>query len=146
MAEGPCPSGRRKREATRRNRRAHQSPRRSRSVLAYLSDEEHAVLETAAEREHLALGAYVAQAALAQATLAQASGVSRADQSLLRELLRELMQARSQVRRLGVNLNQSVAALHSGELTEQLGAYARACAQTVNKLDRTADEVCRRLP
>ncbi|MEV5574477.1 hypothetical protein AB0L06_30965 [Spirillospora sp. NPDC052269] len=98
------------------------------------------MLDTAAKREHLALGAYVAQAALAQA-----SGVPSADQSLLRELLKELMQARSQVRRLGVNLNQSVAALHSGELTEQLGAYARACARTVDKLDRTADEVCRRL-
>nr|WP_026416377.1 hypothetical protein [Actinomadura oligospora] len=98
-------------------------------------------MDTAAKREHLALGAYVAQAALAQA-----ADVPRADHSLLRELLKELMQARSQVRRLGVNLNQSVAALHSGELTNQLGAYAQACARTVDKLDRTADEVCQRLP
>ncbi|MCP2337951.1 hypothetical protein [Actinomadura rupiterrae] len=110
-------------------------------MLAYLSDAEHAVLISAAERDHLALGAYVARAALAHA-----SGEPSTDHLLLRELLKELVQARGQVRRLGVNLNQSVAALYSGELTEQLAAYARACARTVDKLDQAADEICRRLP
>ncbi|MFC4906910.1 plasmid mobilization protein [Actinomadura gamaensis] len=130
-----------RRHGTDQNRRRHQSPRRDKKITFSLSRQEYAVLRDAARRSHLAVGAFVAHAALAEAT-----GAGRADHAELRALLGELMQAGGQVRRLGVNLNQAVAALHSGELAQQLGAYAHACARAVDKLDRTADEICRRLP
>ncbi|MEV4252208.1 hypothetical protein AB0J52_03450 [Spirillospora sp. NPDC049652] len=131
----------RRRRGTNQNRRRHQSPRRDKKITFSLSQQEYAALRDAASRSHLAVGAFVAHAALAEA-----NGTRRPDQAELRMLLEELMHVGGQVRRLGVNLNQAVAALHSGELTQQLGAYAHACARAVVKLDRTADEICRRLP
>ncbi|GAA1579339.1 hypothetical protein GCM10009678_72530 [Actinomadura kijaniata] len=130
-----------KRRPTDRNRRRHLTPRRRKLVSLSFSDEEYAVLTAAARRERLATGAYIARAALAASRETPQQG-----QTELRELLSELMRASGQARRLGVNLNQAVAALHAGELTEQLRAYAQACARTVDKLDAAADEVCRRLP
>ncbi|GAA2127218.1 hypothetical protein [Actinomadura napierensis] len=106
-----------------------------------LSDEEHAALSMVAERQHLATGAWAAQT-----LLAAAYGTTRADHVELRELLEAVLQARGQAQRIGVNLNQAVAALNSGELTPTLRWYARAAAQTVGKLDDLAQDLQRRLP
>lgn len=106
-----------------------------------LSDEEHALLVAAAGRERLATGAWAAQV-----LLAAARGVERAEYVELREALATVMHAAGQARRIGVNLNQAVAALHSGDPPPQLRWYAEASARTVDKLDELADEVRRRLP
>lgn len=128
-------------KATRRNRRAHRTPRRGRALFVALSDEEHALLVAAAERERLATGAWAAHV-----LLAAARGSERAEHVELRETLMAVMHAAGQARRVGVNLNQAVAALHSGEPPPQLRWYAEAAARTVRKLDDLADELRQRLP
>ncbi|MDL4770697.1 hypothetical protein [Actinomadura xylanilytica] len=105
-----------------------------------MSDEEYAIVSAAAEREYLANGAYAALV-----VLAAARGSARPEHAVLRELLASVMHASGQVRRIGVNLNQSVAALHSGELSARLEWYASAAARSVAKLDDLADEVRARL-
>jgi hypothetical protein len=124
-----------------RNRRSNQEPARRRVVKVLLSEEEYALLEAAAGRERLALGAYTAQA-----MLAVARSIDRPEYAMLRELLGVLMHASGQVRRIGVNLNQAVAALNSGELSDLLSMYAAAAYRTVLKLDEVADDVRIRLP
>lgn len=127
--------------ATRRNRRALQSPRRSRALFIALSDEEYASLARAAAGEKLATGAWAALT-----LLAAVEGKRRADSVELREVLQAVLQARGQAQRIGVNLNQAVAAWNSGDLSPTLRWYARAAAQTVRKLDDLADELRNRLP
>ncbi|MEU4827059.1 hypothetical protein AB0H37_34745 [Actinomadura sp. NPDC023710] len=130
-----------RRSETRRNRRTHQTPRRGRALFVALSEDEHALLVTAAQRERLATGAWAAQVLLAVASQAE-----RADYVELREALAAVMHAAGQARRIGVNLNQVVAALHAGDPPAQLQWYAEAAARTVRKLDDLADELRRSLP
>ncbi|KAB2388665.1 hypothetical protein [Actinomadura montaniterrae] len=106
-----------------------------------LSDEERAALSAAAEREQLATAAWAAL------TLsAAANGTPREEYRELWELLEAVLQARGQAQRIGVNLNQAVAALNSGEMSSTLQWYADAAARTVCKLDDLAEELRRRLP
>lgn len=98
-------------------------------------------MSAAAEREHLANGAYAAAV-----TLAAAHRIMQPEYAALRELQIEVIRAAGQVHRIGVNFNQSVAALNSGQLQDQLRWYARAAAATVNRLDDLADEISKRLP
>ncbi|MFF0520701.1 hypothetical protein ACFYTC_18465 [Actinomadura nitritigenes] len=126
---------------TRRNRRTHRDPRRSRGISITLSEEEYASLSAAAEREHLATGAWAAKA-----LLAEVRGTARADSVQLRELLEAVLEARAQTKRIGVNLNQAVAAVNSGEMATTLQWYADAVARTVRKLDELAEELRTRLP
>ncbi|MFD0535312.1 hypothetical protein ACFQY7_17740 [Actinomadura luteofluorescens] len=79
-------------------------------MFVALSEDEHALLVTAAQRERLATGAWAAQVLLAVANQAE-----RADYVELREALAAVMHAAGQARRIGVNLNQVVAALHAGD-------------------------------
>ena len=106
-----------------------------------LSDEEHALVGAAAAGERLAIGAYAAHA-----VLAAARGSMQPQNALLREALATVMHAAGQARRIGVNLNQAVAALHSGEPPTQLRWYADAAARTVRNLDELAEELRHRLP
>ncbi|MFG2006836.1 hypothetical protein ACGFNU_47590 [Spirillospora sp. NPDC048911] len=110
-------------------------------MIFSLSEEEYAIVAAAAERQHLANGAFAAIA-----TLAVARGTTQPEYAMLRESLAAVMHTAGQVRRIGINLTQAVAALHAGELPEQLRWYARAAAQTVDKLDDLADEIKTRLP
>lgn len=124
----------------RRNRRARSESKRRRVLYVLLSDDEHGALVRAAEREHLATAAWAALT-----LLAAADGTTRAEHNQVREVLQAVMQARGQVQRIGVNLNQAVAALNSGEVSWAIQWYACAAAQTVRKLDALADELRRRL-
>jgi hypothetical protein len=111
-------------------------------VRFVLSAEEHAVVLAAAQGEGLAAGAFAAQA-----TMAAAQARSRPEYAVLRELLEELMRASGRVHRLGVNLNQAVAALHAtGKAPKQLVWYAQAAAEVVDKVDEVAEAVRTRLP
>ncbi|CNF72096.1 Conjugative accessory protein mbeC [Mycobacterium tuberculosis] len=127
--------------AKRRNRRPQSGSKRRRVLYILLSDDEHGALVRAAEREHLATAAWAALT-----LLAVASGTPRAEHNEMREVLQAVMQARGQAQRIGVNLNQAVAALNSGEVSSTIQWYARAAAQTIRKLDDLADELRRRLP
>ena len=64
---------------------------------------------------------------------------------MLREALAAVLLAAGQVQRVGVNLNQAVAALNSGELVEQLRWYAQAAARAIERLDGLAQELRHRL-
>ncbi|MEV5831549.1 hypothetical protein AB0L25_38910 [Spirillospora sp. NPDC052242] len=105
------------------------------------ADDEYELVRTAAARDRLALGTFVASA-----TMAVVHGRERPEYAVLREVLGEVMQASGQARRIGVNLNQVVAALHSGEPVPQIRWYAEAAARTVRRLDDLAEELRRRLP
>ncbi|WP_143219918.1 hypothetical protein [Actinomadura sp. CNU-125] len=78
--------------------------------------------------------------------LAAARGSARPEYSDVRETLIEVMRASGQARRIGVNLNQVVAALHAGDPPPQLRWYAEAAARAVQRLDDLAEELRRRLP
>jgi hypothetical protein len=106
-----------------------------------LSDEEHALVRAAAAGERLAVGAYAAQA-----VLAAARGSALPQYALLREALATVMHAAQQVRRIGVNLNQAVAASNAGEPPPQLQRYAEVAARATSNLDALAQEVRRCLP
>ena len=56
------------------------------------------------------------------------------------------MHAAGQARRIGVNLNQAVAAVHSGEPPPELRWYMDTAARTVRHLDDLAEEIRRHLP
>lgn len=124
-----------------RNRRPRSESKRRRVLYILLSDDEHAAVSRAAEREHLATAAWAALT-----LLAAASGTPRAEHNQVREVLKAVMQARGQAQRIGVNLNQAVAALNSGEVSSTIQSYARAAAHTVRKLDELADDLRKRLP
>ncbi len=60
------------------------------------------------------------------------------------EALGELLEARAQVRRFGLLVNQAVARLHaSGELSGELGAAVAACTRAVGRVEAAAVAVRR---
>ena len=118
-------------------RRARQPVKRRRTVRFDLSDEEFRELSTAADRVGLARGAFAAQAAL----LAARSRMAVAD-SPLREALSEFVRAAGLVRRIGVNLNQTVAKLNAtGQRSGDLLPYAAESIRRAQLLDQAAEEV-----
>jgi hypothetical protein len=106
-------------------------------VSLRLSEEEHAVLLAASATLGLTPAGFAAEAALAAA---RGEGVP--DHAALRAALVELMAARTQVRRYGVNVNQAVLRLHAGEPAPRwlAGAVERA-ARAVARVDAVAAEL-----
>ncbi|MFC5183833.1 plasmid mobilization protein [Actinomadura harenae] len=130
-----------RRPGTGRTKRRRQSPPRDKTIDFRLTQQEYAALREAANRSHWALRAFVAHT-----VLSEVKGTRKPEHAELRALLEELMQVGGEIRQLGVTLDQVAAELHPGELTQQLGADAQACARLVDKVDRVADAICRRLP
>jgi hypothetical protein len=89
--------------------RRHRFPARTESVRARYDRDELAVVAAAAARAGMTPSGYVAATALAVAANSRPP-----DASGDRELLAELLQARLAVRRYAVNVNQGIAAFHSG--------------------------------
>ena len=111
--------------------RRHRFPGRTESVRARYDTDELAAVAAAADRAGLTTSGYVAAAALAAA-----SGSEPPDASGDRELLGELLQARLAVRRYAVNVNQGIAALHSGVgAPVWLQRAAAGCDRCVARLD-----------
>jgi len=124
---------------SRSRRRPREEAARSRSVLLRFTEEEFAELEEAAGRAGLAKGAYAAEAALSAAR-----GTAAEPDTVLREALGELVRAAGLVRRIGVLLNQAVAALNAtGQRPGQLDECARVCMDRVARLDDAAEQVRR---
>ena len=122
-------------------RRARQYPRRERTVLLRLSEEEHAVVSRAAERAGLRPGGFVAEAALAAA-----EGRTLGDRGALQVALRRLVASENQLRRVGTNLNQAVAELNTtGRAPVWLGDAVEKVDRAVERNEAAADELAARL-
>lgn len=110
-------------------------------MLRYDESEYAAVCE-AARAVGLTPTGYAALAALAAATAAQPPVLDP-----LRDLLGELMAARTQVRRFGVNVNQAVRELHAvGQAPEWLERAVELTSRAVAHIDDAAAAVTRTLP
>jgi hypothetical protein len=120
--------------------RRHLSPGRTKQVFVRLSTVEYQHIAAAAVRVDLTPTGYVAEAALAAAHATtppgaplDATGITRTD---LARLQRELFATRTAVARIGANLNQAVAALHTlGRPPDRLHPAAAHCQQVLNALD-----------
>ncbi|MBE1532571.1 hypothetical protein [Actinomadura algeriensis] len=112
------------RRGTRRYTRTHRTPRRNHGLCIALSGEEYACLSSAAGREFLATGAWAAEV-----LLAAARGSARPEYADVRETLIEVMRASGQARRIGVNLNQAIAALHAGDPPPQRRPHGPCCGR-----------------
>ena len=119
----------------RRYRRPHNKDKRTHRVVFYLTEPEYTAMDAAAEHARLANGAFIARALHNAIT-----GRERPEFSLLRELIIEVAKLADQLRRIGVNLNQVVAVLHTtGHMPESLPAHAAAAAAAFHKVDELAD-------
>ena len=119
-------------------RRSRQPVPRTRRVEVTLTGEEYTVIEAAARRAGLARRAYIAQAVLAAA----ANGGPLGGRDSLRRALIELMRAAGLVRRIGTNINQSVAKLNAaGQPAGDLPGYAAGTIRRADHIDQVADAV-----
>ncbi len=123
------------------SRRPKAQEKRTRTIRFDLTDAEYETVSAAAAEAGLARGAYAARI-----VLAAARGTAGSADEPLRQALRELIRAAGLVRRIGVNLNQSVAKLNStGQLPGDLLPYARESLRRADHLDQVAEVVRRRL-
>lgn len=121
-----------------RRQRRREVPRGQLNVR--LSAEDRAVLDAAARAAGMTTGGYIAAAALAAARQQEGPRSARG-----RVALAELAQARTQLRRYGVNVNQAVARLQStGDVPiPQLVAAVEHADDAVRRLVAAAREVGR---
>ncbi|MEV5570835.1 hypothetical protein AB0L06_12345 [Spirillospora sp. NPDC052269] len=141
MGEVDSSDGVKVRRTARRRRYQRGVERRTSRIPVWVSERERAVLAAAAERSGWALGAFVAETALAVVEERQPPECEP-----LREVVTGLMQASGQVNRVGVNLNQAVAALHAtGAPTAALEGYARTADRVLLRLDEAVQEARRKL-
>lgn len=117
--------------------RDHQRPGRPRQVMLRYTEEEFAAIEHAARGTGLTPTGYAAEAALAAAVGSDAPSTAPWRSALL-----ELMDARSQVRRIGVNINQAARAINAtGEPPVWLDHALVITARAVTRLDEAAAAV-----
>lgn len=130
------------------NRRSPHSTRRNRQVFVRLSNGEYGDLAAAAQRAQLTTTSFVAEAALTAARnlpspADPAAGITRAE---LAELQRELFAARSEVARVGNNLNQATKVLNKhGQAPTWLDETVAHCDATLAHIDDVTSEVDRQL-
>jgi hypothetical protein len=123
--------------------RVRRASARPRAVKVLYGEDELATVALAAARAGLRPSSYVAAAALAAA-----QGVAApASSSESRELLTELMRARTAVRQYGTNLNQVAAALNSGasEVPVWLAAAVAGADRATARVDEAAAQLRRGL-
>jgi hypothetical protein len=121
--------------------RQHRFPGRKNALKVLYDDVEVAAGRTAAEVAGLTPTGFVAAAGLTLAGAALPPALS-AD----RQLLAELLQTRTALSRYGVNLNQAVAALHSGVGAPVWLLQAVAgCARAADGVDALTATLARRL-
>jgi hypothetical protein len=85
--------------------REHQFPRRPRRLLLRLSDQEHELVQQAAQRGGNTMAGYAAEATLAAAAGRLLDVGADSGRALLRDALGELMAARTAVNRFGGNVD-----------------------------------------
>jgi hypothetical protein len=129
--------------------RRHQFPGRRHRINLRLDDTEHQQITAAAARSDLTPAGYCAETALANARdttppgqpLPQA-GISRTE---LAQLQRRLFDTRSQLVRVGDNLNRAIAAHTTGPVPAALHHAADRCRQVIDRIEATITAVDRRL-
>ena len=121
--------------------RPHRFPGRRHALKVLYDDAEVASVRAAAQLAGLTPTGFVAAAGLTVAGSGVAP-VTAADRAVLAELL----QARTALRRYGVNLNQAVAALNSGAGAPVWLLQAVAgCARAAERMDEVTVQLTRRL-
>jgi hypothetical protein len=121
--------------------RQHRFPGRKNALKVLYDDVEVAAVRSAAELAGLTPTGFVAAAGLTLAGAALPPALS-AD----RQLLAELLQTRTALSRYGTNLNQAVAALHSGAGAPVWLLQAVAgCARAADGVDALTAALARRL-
>ena len=127
--------------ATRRRREGESRPHR---LSIRLSDVELAEVAASATRDGLATGAWIADAAVQYARGVQVGPVNTSE---LRAVLGELNRTRTQLGRVGVLLNQAVAALNSGASVDgRLPAIAEYVRSRARRVDVEVEALTRLLP
>jgi len=117
-----------------RRRRLREVERRAHRLTPRFSDAELEAIGVAAGLAGLTPTGFAAKAAV-DVALARTSPVP----VRTAEALGELLEARAQVRRFGLLVNQAVARLHaSGELSGELGAAVAACTRAVGRVEAVA--------
>ena len=121
--------------------RAHRFPGRRHALKVLYDDVEVASVRAAAQLAGLTPTGFVAAAGLTVA----GSGVAPAT-AVDRAVLAELLQARTALRRYGINLNQAVAALNSGAgAPVWLLQAVSGCARAAERVDEATVALTRRL-
>jgi hypothetical protein len=138
VAEPPAADGRRRAPKRRREREA-EGPRTNRFLVSY-NDTELAIVTEAAARDNQALASWVGAAAL---DVAKEKVVPVSTDS--RDVLAELIKARTQASRIGNNVNQIAKVLNAdGTVTgAQLAATFDAILKSVQRLDEATRQVMR---
>jgi len=117
--------------------RDHLRPRRSKQIKARYTPEEYTAIATAARDAGLTPTGYTAEAALATAT-----GTNPPSTAPWRAVLLELIEARNQVRRIGVNINQAAKAINAtGEPPEWFPRAITLTDRAITHLDQAASAV-----
>jgi hypothetical protein len=121
--------------------RTHRFPGRRHALKVLYDDGEVASVRAAAQLAGLTPTGFVAAAGLTVA----GSGVAPAS-AADRAVLAELLQARTALRRYGVNLNQAVAALNTGAgAPVWLLQAVSGCARAAERVDEVTVQLSRRL-
>ncbi len=124
-----------------RGRDRHHGPRRRRRITLAYSDDEFADVTAAARLAGLTPTGYVADAALSASRALDAPSLAPA-----RAALREIMLARTQVRRFATNVNQATRQLNAtGEAPVWLRHAVQLSVGTVERLDVVAAALLRDL-
>ena len=114
--------------------REHLRPRRHRALSLRYTEDEYRLVQTAAQEAGLTPTGYVAAVAVAVA-----QGREAPHREPWRLALLELMEARRQVRRIGVNLNQAARAINAtGEPPPWLEHVAALTARAITTVDDAA--------
>ena len=116
--------------------RRHQFPGRSRAVKVLYDETEFAGVQTAALAAGLTPTGFVAAAGLTLAAPNAGGRLLGSAADLDRAVLTELLAIRTALRRYGVNVNQGIAAVHSGAgAPVWLRQAVAGCDRAVGRLD-----------
>ena len=111
--------------------------KRARRVGLRLSDEEFDALSAMAASRGLTVAGYAAEAALATTRGEKERGRVGRDLAV-REALAEVLAAKTELHRVGVNVNQAAAVLNSGgDVPVWLEALSGKCAESVSRLEES---------
>lgn len=128
----------------RLRQRAHRAPGRRRAVKVLYDEAEYALVRAAATLVGLTPTGFVAGAAVTAAS--PAAGKGGPVGAVERAVLAELMAARTQVRRVGANLNQALVVLHTtGVVPVWLPVAVERCEHAVQRLDGVTLALAQRL-
>ena len=126
--------------------RRHQFPGRSRAVKVLYDETEFAGVQTAALAAGLTPTGFVAAAGLTLADPNAGGRLVGSGADLDRAVLTELLAIRTALRRYGVNVNQGIAALHSGTGPPVwLRQAVAGCDRAVGRVDDVTLLLSRRL-